>query len=183
MLRRQEVSPAGASAERVDARVKVADAGGLLSGGLGRSAGLLEVNPGLEAKTIFEYLQRRYAGRFADGQLRTLQRRVKVWRATEGPVKEVFFAQRHHPGRLSASDFTHMSELGITIQGQSFPHLIYHLVLTYSNWESATVCFSESAWAMVDVVLRETQQQCLVFENRAIRAMVKSQMPIRDRAA
>jgi len=62
---------------------------------------LLEVNPGLEAKTIFEYLQRRYAGRFADGQLRTLQRRVKVWRATEGPVKEVFFAQRHHPGRLS----------------------------------------------------------------------------------
>ena len=84
---------------------------------------LLEVNAGLEAKTIFEYLQRRYAGRFADGQLRTLQRRVKVWRATEGPVKEVFFAQRHHPGRLSASDFTHMSELGITIQGQSFPHL------------------------------------------------------------
>jgi hypothetical protein len=46
---------------------------------------LLEVNPGLEAKTIFEYLQRRDAGRFADGQLRTLQRRVKVWRATEGP--------------------------------------------------------------------------------------------------
>src|SRR5207253_7679233 len=105
---------------------------------------LLEVNAGLEAKTIFEYLQRRYAGRFADGQLRTLQRRVKVWRATEGPVKEVFFAQRHHPGRLSASDFTHMSELGITIQGQSFPHLIYHLVLTYSNWEWATVCFPES---------------------------------------
>jgi hypothetical protein len=110
----------------------------------GEVQSLLEVNPGLEAKTIFDYLQRRYAGRFADGQLRTLQRRVKVWRATEGPVKEVFFAQRHHPGRLSASDFTHMSELGITIQGQSFPHLIYHLVLTYSNWESATVCFSES---------------------------------------
>lgn len=105
---------------------------------------LLEVNQGLEAKTIFEYLQRRYPGRFADGQLRTLQRRVKVWRATEGPAKEVFFAQRHQPGRLSASDFTHMNELGITIQAQSFPHLIYHLVLTYSNWESATVCYSES---------------------------------------
>src|SRR5471032_1421654 len=105
---------------------------------------LLEVNPGLEAKTIFEYLQRRYAGRFADGQLRTLQRRVKVWRATEGPVKEVFFAQRHPPGRLGASDFTHMEELGVTIQGQSFPHLIYHFVLTYSNWETGTVCFSES---------------------------------------
>jgi hypothetical protein len=105
---------------------------------------LLEVNPGLEAKTLFDYLQRRYAGRFADGQLRTLQRRLKVWRATEGPAKEVFFAQQHHPGRLSASDFVHMSDLDITIQGQSFPHELYHFVLTYSNWETGTVCFSES---------------------------------------
>jgi hypothetical protein len=106
--------------------------------------GLLETNPGLEAKTVFEHLQRRYPGRFLDGQLRTLQRRVKVWRATEGPAKEVFFAQVHVPGELSASDFTHMNELGITLQGQSFPHLLYHFVLTYSNWETATVCFSES---------------------------------------
>ena len=105
---------------------------------------LLEVNTGLEAKTVFEYLQRRYPGQFEDGQVRTLQRRVKVWRATEGPAREVFFAQQHPPGRLGASDFTHMEELGVTIQGKSFPHLIYHFVLTYSNWEAATVCFSES---------------------------------------
>ena len=58
--------------------------------------------------------------------------------------REVFFAQQHPPGRLGASDFTHMEELGVTIQGQSFPHLIYHFVLTYSNWETGTVCFSES---------------------------------------
>jgi hypothetical protein len=106
--------------------------------------GLLEGNAGLEAKTVFEYLQRRYSGQFADGQVRTLQRRVKSWRATEGPAKEVFFAQQHPPGRLGASDFTHMEELGVTIQGQSFPHLIYHFVLTYSNWEAGTVCYSES---------------------------------------
>jgi hypothetical protein len=105
---------------------------------------LLEVNSGLGAKALFEHLQRQYPGRFCDGQLRTLQRRVKAWRATEGPAKEVFFAQQHSPGRLSASDFTHMEELGITIQGQSFPHLIYHFVLTYSNWETGRVCFSES---------------------------------------
>jgi hypothetical protein len=105
---------------------------------------LLETNAGLEAKTVFEFLQRRSPGKFADGQLRTLQRRVKSWRATEGPAKEVFFAQQHPPGRLGASDFTHMEELGVTIQGQSFPHLIYHFVLTYSNWEAGTVCFSES---------------------------------------
>jgi hypothetical protein len=104
----------------------------------------LDVNAGLEAKTLFEHLQRCYPGRFQDGQLRTLQRRVKYWRATEGPSREVFFVQQHHPGRLAASDFTHMEELGVTIQGQSFPHLIYHFVLTYSNWETGTVCFSES---------------------------------------
>src|ERR1022692_4924302 len=105
---------------------------------------LFENNAGLEAKTVFEYLQRQNPGRFQDGQLRTLQRRVKDWRATEGPAREVFFAQQHPPGRLGASDFTHMEELGVTIQGQSFPHLIYHFVLTYSNWEAGTVCYSES---------------------------------------
>jgi hypothetical protein len=105
---------------------------------------LLEVNQGLEAKTISEYLQRRYPGRFADGQLRTLQRRVKVWRARKDRRRRCSSPNNTTPGRLSPSDFTHMNELGVTIQGQSFPHLIYHLVLTYSNWESATVCYSES---------------------------------------
>ena len=57
----------------------------------------LEVNPGLEAKTLFEHLQRKYPGRFQDGQLRTLQRRIKTWRALEGPPREVFFPQVHKP--------------------------------------------------------------------------------------
>jgi hypothetical protein len=104
----------------------------------------LEINPGLEAKTLFEDLQRRYPGRFADGQLRTLQRRVKAWRALEGPPKEVFFPQVHKPGQLCQSDFTHMNSVGVTIQRQPFDHLIYHFVLTYSNWETGTICFSES---------------------------------------
>src|SRR4051794_41291247 len=104
----------------------------------------LALNPGLEAKTLFEALQRQHPGRFADGQLRTLQRRLKQWRAEHGPAKEVFFAQVHHPGRLGASDFTHCTGLGVTIAGAPFPHMIYHFVLTYSNWETGTVCFSES---------------------------------------
>jgi len=57
--------------------------------------------------------------------LRTLQRKVKQWRASEGPSCEVFFSQQPHPGRLCASDFTHMEELGSAVQGQSLPHLIY----------------------------------------------------------
>ena len=105
---------------------------------------LLDGNPGLQAKTIFGELQRRHPGRFADNQLRTLQRHIKLWRGTSGPPKEVFFAQVHEPGRLGASDFTSMNELGVTIQQQRFDHLVYHFVLTYSNWETATICFSES---------------------------------------
>lgn len=104
----------------------------------------LTLNSGLEAKTLFAWLQRQYPGRFADGQLRTLQRHVKRWRALHGAAKEVFFAQVHHPGRLCASDFTHCTELHITLGGVSFPHLVYHFVLTYSNWETGMVCFAES---------------------------------------
>src|SRR3954471_3456405 len=104
----------------------------------------LRLNPGLQAKTLFDDLQRRFPGRFPDVQLRCLQRRIKQWRALEGPPREVFFAQTHEPGRLAESDFTHMGALGVTIAGEPFDHLVYHFVLTYSNWETGTVCFSES---------------------------------------
>jgi hypothetical protein len=104
----------------------------------------LRMNPQLEAKTIFAALQREQPERFADGQLRTLQRKIKHWRATEGPAQEVYFAQEHHAGEVCASDFTHLTELAVTIGGQSFPHMLYHFVLTYSNWESGTVCHGES---------------------------------------
>ncbi len=104
----------------------------------------LRESPGFQAKTLFEYLQRQNPGRYQDGQLRTLQRRVKIWRATEGPPREVFFDQTHHPGRLSQSDFTHMGDLDITIAGIPFDHMIYHFILSYSNWETGTVCHSES---------------------------------------
>lgn len=81
----------------------------------------LSLNPGLEAKTLFDDLQRCYPGRFSDGQLRTLQRRVKVWRAQKGHHKEVFFSQTYRPGERCQSDFTHMNSLNITIGGQPFP--------------------------------------------------------------
>src|ERR1019366_1703909 len=37
----------------------------------------IEESPSLEAKTLFEWLQRVHPGRFSDGQIRTLQRRTK----------------------------------------------------------------------------------------------------------
>ena len=37
---------------------------------------------------------------------------------------------------MGASDFTHMNDLQVTLAGQPFDHMIYHFVLTYSNWET-----------------------------------------------
>jgi hypothetical protein len=104
----------------------------------------LALNPGLEAKTLFDALQREKPGKFSDGQLRTLQRRIKIWRATEGPGKEIFFPQEHDAGELCASEFPNMNKLAVTIGRQPFEHLGYHFVLTYSHWETGSICFSES---------------------------------------
>ena len=105
---------------------------------------MLREAPGLEAVTLFEDLQRRRSGQFQDGQLRTLQRRVRAWRGLHGPEAEVFFPQVHHPGVNGQSDFTSMNALDITVSGLRFPHLLYHFVLPYSNWEYVEVCYSES---------------------------------------
>ena len=104
---------------------------------------LLEQDNGLQAKTVFEELQRRHPGQYQAGQLRTLQRRFRHWRALHGADKEVYFAQVHRPGEQCQSDFTGMGALGVTIAGDAFPHLLYHFVLTYSNWESVSLCYSE----------------------------------------
>jgi len=98
----------------------------------------------LEAKTIFEYLQRAYPGKYHNGQLRTLQRRIKAWKALYGPSKEIFFSQHYYPGQWACSDFTSMNKLNITIAQQPFEHLFYHFVLCYSNWQAGRICFSES---------------------------------------
>src|SRR5690606_310346 len=95
---------------------------------------ILEADQGLEAKTIMDWLIEDKPTQFHVGQLRTLQRRVRDWRALAGPDKEVFFPQLIPPGRQSQSDFTDMTALGITIGGQPFPHLLFHFMLPYSRW-------------------------------------------------
>jgi transposase len=105
---------------------------------------LLRQDGGLQAKTIWTELNERYSGRFSVGQLRTLQRRLLAWRVTSGPDREVFFPQTHSPGEQAQSDFTDMRRLEVMIAGQPFPHLLYHFVLTYSNWEAVSICPSES---------------------------------------
>ena len=109
---------------------------------------MLQAAPELEAKALFEWLCEKYVGRYQEGHLRTFQRRVRQWRALEGPEKEVYFPQVHEPGVRMSTDCTHMDELGIRISGEPFAHLLCHCVLTYSNWEWGTICHSESLLAL-----------------------------------
>lgn len=108
----------------------------------------LHEQPGLAAKTLFQELLDRDAVPYRVGQLRTLQRRFKQWRAREGPDKELFLPQEHRPGEAMQTDFTSMNSLAITIAGEPYEHLLCHSVLPYSDWSWSTPCRSESLPAL-----------------------------------
>ena len=75
---------------------------------------------------------------------RTLERRIRAWKIEHRVEQEVIFPQIHHPGDLIALDFVTLNELRITIDRQPFDHMVFHAVLTYSNWEYVHLCHSES---------------------------------------
>ncbi len=108
----------------------------------------LLATPELQAKTLLDDLIERHPERYQEGSLRTLQRRIRSWRATAGPEKRVMLAQRHRPGEASQADFTHATELKVTIVGELLVHMLYVFVLPFSNWTWATVCHSESMAAL-----------------------------------
>lgn len=93
----------------------------------------------LEATTLLAEFNRRHPQQFGLNRLRTLQRRVRQWRALNGPDKGVFFPREHPPGREAAYDFTNCDELGVTIAGVPFDHLLFELVLSFSGgrWPGA----------------------------------------------
>ena len=114
----------------------------------------LERDPALQGSTLFALLSERHPGRYRPTQVRTLQRHIQHWRAVHGPEREVMFAQEHLPGERGQSDFTHMGDLGVTITEVPFPHMLHHFVLTYSNVEAVSICFSESFEALAEGVER-----------------------------
>lgn len=95
---------------------------------------MLKQNPGLRGITILEYLQERYPSEYPDQVLRTLQRRVKNFRALNGPAKEVIFRQTQEAGQKGLSDFTKLKGVVITINGKEYKHMLYHFRLAYSRW-------------------------------------------------
>jgi len=75
----------------------------------------LEKHSALKAVTLLEHLQRQYPDQYSDSIRRTLERRVKRWRETYGPEKEVIFRQRHEPGLMWISDFTEIKDSSFII--------------------------------------------------------------------
>src|SRR2546426_8841009 len=110
----------------------------------------LERDPALQSTTLFSLLCERHPDRYRPTQDRTLRRHIARWRALHGPEKDIIFEQVHTPGERAQSDFTHMEDLGVTIAGEPFPHMVYHFVLTYSNVEAASISFSETFEALAE---------------------------------
>jgi hypothetical protein len=85
---------------------------------------ILDRSPDIRATTVLEELQRLHPGRYPDRLLRTLQRHIAQWRATEGPDRELIFRQEHPPGRQALSDFTHPDSFSVMIAGKPFKHML-----------------------------------------------------------
>ena len=147
---------------------------------------MLREAPELESKTLFEYFLGRPDSELEPGHLRTFFRRVRQWRATQGPEREVFFAQERPPGQLLQLDWTHARELKVTIQGEALDHLFCHCVLPYSDWEWATRCVSESFLSLVTGLQAALQElgkcpPCLGTDNSSAATHEVEQMPGRPR--
>lgn len=116
---------------------------------------MLEQNPDLQPLTLFEHLNKKYPGAYPNSQLRTFQRRVKKWKALNGPDKEVMFLQRQIPGRMGLSDFTTLKKVTITINGEPLRHLLYHFRLIYSGWCHVKVILSGESFSALSEGLQD----------------------------
>ena len=115
---------------------------------------LLETDARLNATTLLEELQRRHPGQWDASVLRTLQRRISLWRAKFGGEREVYFAQEHPPGREGLSDFTVADDLGVEIAGEAFAHRLYQFALAYSGWRHVSVIDSGESFMALSLGLQ-----------------------------
>lgn len=116
---------------------------------------LLEVSPFLIGINLLEHLQDLYPGCYPDRHLRSLQRRIKKWKAIHGPEKELMFKQLHPPGLRGISDFTKPKAFSVTIRGKTLSHLLYHFRLTYSQWAHVRVVLGGESFPVLAQGLQE----------------------------
>jgi hypothetical protein len=99
---------------------------------------ILKAAPGLRAIAVLAEIRRRHP-EIGPGIRRTLERRMRAWRALAGPEQDVVFRQEHPPGRLGLSDFTDTKVLGVMIAGVVLEHRLYHFRLAFSGFAHAHV--------------------------------------------
>ncbi|HZH07910.1 MAG TPA: IS21 family transposase [Lautropia sp.] len=116
---------------------------------------MLEAAPALMAVTVLEELQRRHPDEFDGSVLRTLQRRIRRWRAENGAEREIFFAQEHPPGRLGLSDFTVADELEVSVGGAALPHRLYQFTLAHSGWRHACLVLGGESFQALTAGLQD----------------------------
>ena len=117
---------------------------------------LLLSAPGIRPIAVFDELRRRHA-QLDPSVRRTLERRVRAWRALHGQKQEVMFRQTHEAGRMGLSDFTEMGDLGVTVLGVALDHRLYHFRLVCSGFEHAHVILGGESY----VALAEGLQNAL----------------------
>jgi len=117
---------------------------------------MLGAAPQLRSVAIFEELQRRHPALHANVR-RTLERRIRAWRALHGAEREIIFRQVHEPGRMGLSDFTEMGDLAVGIAGVPLDHRLYHFRLACSGFEHAHVILGGESY----VALAEGLQNAL----------------------
>jgi hypothetical protein len=117
---------------------------------------ILKAAPGIRAIAVLEEIRRRHPEITANIR-RTLERRMRAWRALAGPERDVIFRQEHAPGQLGLSDFTDTSELGVTVAGVVLSHRLYHFRLVFSGYEHAHVVLGGESY----VALAEGLQNAL----------------------
>ena len=108
----------------------------------------------LKAVTLFAELQRRHPGKFKDGQCRTLERRIRQWRAVSGPSRPLMLPQEHPPGWQALIDFTECDQLAVTIDGVALPHRLGHVCCPHSGWEYAQVILGGESYPALAETLR-----------------------------
>jgi transposase InsO family protein len=117
---------------------------------------MLRAAPALRPVGVLEEILRRHPD-LGLAIRRTLERRIRSWRAVHGPEREVIFRQEHPPGLQGLSDFTDVAELGVHIAGLPFEHRLYHFRLAFSGWEHAHVVLGGESF----VALAEGLQNAL----------------------
>jgi len=117
---------------------------------------MLLAAPGLRPIAIFEEMQRRHPA-LPDCVRRTLERRIRHWRALNGKDQDVIFRQVQEPGRMGISDFTEMGDLAVQVAGADLDHRLYHFRLACSGFEHVHVILGGESY----VALAEGLQNAL----------------------